>query len=215
MKSQLNFRVAALLTLAPLLWAGNAIVGRLAVGAVPPMALNFARWTIALALLWPLGQRAFQDKRAIAQRWRYLAVLSLFGMGCYSAFQYLALHTSTPLNVTLIAASMPIGMISVGACFYGAQPRWQDLLGATLSLVGVALVISRGDLGNLTKLHFVPGDVLMIAAVICWSFYSWLLVKPPQHMRGEQRPEWNWAEFLLLQCVFGTVWGAGFAGAEA
>ena len=54
-------RIALLLTLPPLMWAGNAVVGRLAVGAVPPVALNAARWAIAFALLWPLGRAVFRS----------------------------------------------------------------------------------------------------------------------------------------------------------
>ena len=43
-------------------------------------------------------------------------------MGSYNALQYLAVQTSTPLNVTLIAASMPVGMMLVGLVFYGERP---------------------------------------------------------------------------------------------
>ena len=40
-------RTALLMTLPPLLWAGNAVVGRLTVGSVPPLTLNFLRWVLA------------------------------------------------------------------------------------------------------------------------------------------------------------------------
>jgi drug/metabolite transporter (DMT)-like permease len=56
--------------------------------------------------------------------------------------------------------------------------------------------------------RFVPGDLYMLGAVIGWSFYSWLLVKPPAHMRGAQRPDWDWAGFLLIQGLFGLA-GSG------
>ncbi|HJW12351.1 MAG TPA: EamA family transporter, partial [Albitalea sp.] len=42
--SRIDARTAVLMTLPPLLWAGNAVVGRLAVGSVPPLTLNFLRW---------------------------------------------------------------------------------------------------------------------------------------------------------------------------
>jgi drug/metabolite transporter (DMT)-like permease len=45
-----------LIVLAVLLWAGNAIVGRLAPdSSVPPLALNFWRWLIALLVLLPVA----------------------------------------------------------------------------------------------------------------------------------------------------------------
>ena len=36
-----------LLCITALTWAGNAIVGRLAVGHIPPVTLSFLRWSLA------------------------------------------------------------------------------------------------------------------------------------------------------------------------
>ncbi|WP_374676351.1 DMT family transporter [Ideonella sp.] len=208
-------RLALLLTLPPLLWAGNAIVGRLAVGQVPPVGLNFARWALAFALLWPLGRAALADRTAIAARWPYLAALGLLGMGSYNALQYLALHTSTPLNVTLIAASMPAWMLGFGALLYRVHPSGRALLGAACSLAGVALVVARGEPARLAELRFVAGDLLMLLAVVCWALYSWLLARPPAHMQGDRRPAWDWAGMLLVQIAFGLGWSGLAAGVEA
>jgi len=210
----LTLRLALLLTLPPLLWAGNAVVGRLAVGAVPPVALNLVRWLLAFALLWPLGKAAFGDLGAIRARWRYLSLLGLLGMGSYNALQYLALHSSTPLNATLITASSPVWMLAIGALVYRIAPRRQDVMGALLSLLGVALVICRGEPERLLALRFVSGDLLMLLAIISWGFYSWLLARPPASMQGEQRPAWDWAGFLLVQIAFGLLWSGAATGVE-
>ncbi|ASM77693.1 membrane protein [Vitreoscilla filiformis] len=215
MTHSLTLRMALLLTLPPLLWAGNAVIGKLAVGIAPPVALNFVRWSLALCLLWPLGHAALRDWPALRARWRYLSLLGLLGMGSYNALQYLALHTSSPLNATLITASSPVWMLAIGALFYGVRPRGRELLGALLSLLGVMLVISRGSLTQLLTLHFVPGDLLMVLAILSWGFYSWLLARPPASMQGDQRPNWDWAGFLAVQISFGLVWCGLSAGVEA
>ncbi|MEK8033527.1 DMT family transporter [Ideonella sp. DXS29W] len=215
MSHALTPRLAFLLTLPPLLWAGNAVVGRLAVGAVPPIALNFSRWLLAFVLLWPLGRQALANRQALASRWRYLALLGLLGMGSYNALQYMALHTSSPLNVTLIAASSPVWMLGFGSLLYGVHPSRRELGGAVLSLIGVALVIARGQPSRLAELQFVPGDLLMLLAIVSWALYSWLLARPPAHMQGSQRPDWDWAGFLLVQISFGLLWSGGMAGIEA
>src|SRR3984957_19660798 len=36
-------------------WAGNAIVGRLAAGHIPPVTLSFLRWTFAFLLILPFA----------------------------------------------------------------------------------------------------------------------------------------------------------------
>ncbi|HMC14875.1 MAG TPA: DMT family transporter [Albitalea sp.] len=210
--TRLTPRTALLMTMPPLLWAGNAIVGRLAVGSVPPLTLNFLRWALAALILLPLGWRVLRAPQAVLQRWPYLLAVGLLGVGTYNSLQYLALVTSTPINVTLIAASMPVWMLAVGALFYRIHPSTRQYVGAALSLAGVVLVIARGDLTTLARVHLVPGDLYVLVSIIAWAFYSWLLAQPPAALRGDQRPAWGWAEFLLIQTLFGLL-GAGAASA--
>jgi drug/metabolite transporter (DMT)-like permease len=199
-----------LLTLPPLLWAGNAIVGRLVREAVPPMTLNLLRWTIALLVLLPLGWRTLRGGHGIVVRWRRYALLGLFGIGMYNSLQYLALQTSTPINATLVASGMPVWMMLVGRIFYGVRVRPWQVGGAVLSIVGVLVVLCRGDVGQLLALRLVAGDLFMILATIAWSFYSWMLLQPDDAapLRAD------WAAFLAVQVGYGLLWSGAFAGAE-
>ena len=213
--TRISARTSILMSLPPLLWAGNAVVGRLMVGSVPPLTLNFLRWTLAALILLPLGWRALREPRQVIERWPHLMIVGLLGVGTYNALQYLALVTSTPINVTLIAASMPVWMLAIGALFYGVHPTRRQLAGAALSLAGVALVLARGDLAALARVQFVLGDLYIVVAIIAWAFYSWMLARPPESMRSPQRPGWGWAEFLLLQVLFGLLGAGAAAGGEA
>jgi drug/metabolite transporter (DMT)-like permease len=214
MTVRLSGRTVFLMTLPPLLWAGNAIVGRLLVGSVPPVTLNFLRWALAALLLLPLAWRTLRQPREIAARWHYLAALGLFGAGSYNALIYLALVTSTAINVTLIAASVPVWILGIGALAYGERPSRRQLLGTVFSLAGVAVVLTRGELAALAQLSFLPGDLYVVGAVIAWSFYSWLLARPPASMRAPLRPAWDWSAMLLLQTIFGLVFAGGTAIVE-
>jgi drug/metabolite transporter (DMT)-like permease len=206
---KLSLRLALLLTVPPLLWAGNAVVGRLLVGQVPPLTLNFIRWLLTVLLLLPFAWRALWPLDRIIERWPYLLLLGVLGAGAYNSLQYLALVTSSPLNVTLVASSMPVWMLAVGAVCFGQRPRPAQWAGAAVGLVGVGVVISRGSLEALMQVRWVVGDIYILLAAIGWAFYSWLLAKPPTHMQGEQRPSasqgWNWAGFLLIQALFGLL----------
>lgn len=207
-------RLVVLMTLPPLLWAGNAVVGRLMVGHVPPLTLNFLRWTLTALILLPLAWRAFRPWSNITQRWPYLMAVGLLGVGAFNSLQYGALVTSTPLNVTLVGSSMPVWMLAVGALFFGEHPTRRQLIGAALGLAGVLLVIGRGSLQTVLQVQFVIGDLLMLLAVIGWAVYSWLLARPPASMRGAQRPDWDWAQFLLVQVVFGVMAAGLFSAGE-
>ncbi|CAN5334071.1 DMT family transporter [soil metagenome] len=213
---RLTPRLAVLLTLPPLLWAGNAVVGRLMAGSVPPLALNALRWSLAMLLLAPLARRLFSRSEwpKIWPRWRYFAATGVLGMGCYNALQYQALRSSSVLNVTLIAASLPVWMLAVGALGFGVRPSRRQMLGAALSLAGVALVIARGSPLALAQVHFVIGDLLMLGAIFSWAIYSWLLARPPRLLQGAERPNWNWAEMLMAQLLFGLAFAGASAGLE-
>lgn len=211
---QLTPRLALLLTLPPLMWAGNAVVGRLMAPSVPPLSLNAMRWALAFVLLLPLARGLFSRLGEVRQRWPYLALTGLLGMGCYNALQYQALRSSSALNVTLIAASLPVWMLAVGALAFKTRATRRQLVGAILSLLGVATVLARGHLARLADVHFVPGDLLMLLAIFSWAIYSWLLARPPGHMQGAQRPDWNWAEALMAQLLFGLVFAGSMAGVE-
>ncbi len=199
-----------MLAAAPLLWAGNAVTGRLVHEMVPPLTLNFIRWLLAFAILLPLAWRVLRPGSPIWPHWRRYAMLGLLGIGCYNALQYMALQTSTPLNVTLVGSGLPVWMLAVGALFFGAPVTRRHVAGALLSIAGVLVVLSRGEWGQLMALRLVPGDLFMVLATVCWAFYSWLLVRTsePASVRTD------WAAFLLAQMVFGLAWSGAFTGAE-
>jgi len=211
----LSPRTAVLMTLPPLLWAGNAVVGRLLVGQVPPMALNLLRWVFAALLLAPLAWRVARDVPAVVRAWPYLLAVGTFGVGLFNALQYLALVTSTPLNVTLINASMPVWMLLVGTLLFGEHPTRRQALGALLSMAGVMTVVTRGAWAALADVRFVVGDAYMLVAVVGWAFYSWLLARPPAWLRPPAHQQWSWAEFLLLQTLFGLAAAGAAATIEA
>lgn len=199
-----------MLVAAPLLWAGNAVVGRALNTLIPPITLNFVRWLLAFALLLPLAWQVLRPGSPLWPHWRRYALLGLLGIGSYNALQYLALQTSTPLNVTLVGSGMPVWMLIIGALCFGVPASRRQIAGVLLSVAGVVLVLSRGSWEQLLALRLVPGDLYMVAATISWSFYSWLLVRTsePRELRGD------WAAFLMAQMIFGLGWSGAFAGLE-
>jgi drug/metabolite transporter (DMT)-like permease len=210
MQRRLTFGTALLLTIPPLMWAGNAVVGRMVRDAVPPMTLNLLRWALALLVLLPLGRAAFKPGSGVLVHWRRYALLGLLGIGLYNSLQYLALQSSTPINVTLVAAGLPVWMMLVGRLFFDAPIRPWQVGGALLSIAGVLVVLCRGDWHQLAALRLVIGDLYMILATIVWSFYSWMLMQKTDApaLRAD------WAAFLLVQVAYGVVFSGAFAAVE-
>ena len=206
----LNLVTALYLTVTTALWAGNAIVGRVLVGSISPITLSAIRWGLAALFLLPLGWRIFKRDSALWQNKTRFLFLGLFGVGSYNVLLYLALQTSTAINVTLIGASMPIWMLMIGAAFYQVRPSLLQIFGALVSMVGVVVVLTRGDVLSLLSMQLVMGDLLIMLATILWAFYSWMLTKPG---KSNER-QWPWAEFLMAQVMIGFLWSLFFDGFE-
>jgi drug/metabolite transporter (DMT)-like permease len=182
------------------MWASNAIVGRMAAGTIPPLTLNFLRWVVALAVLLPfIFAQLKVDWSLGRQHWRLFAATGFLSTTCYNALQYLALITSSPINIALITAAGPIFTLLVGRAFFSAHIGRAAALGAVLSILGVAWVLLRGEIQNLTHVAFVSGDLFMLFAIGLWSVYTWLLRERPKAMSGYS--------VLALQ----MIWGLAFA----
>jgi drug/metabolite transporter (DMT)-like permease len=208
--SHIDLRVMLYLMLAALLWAGNAVVGRLLVGEISPLLLSTVRCLVAIAVLLPFGVSILKANSALWANKKRFLLLGLCGVGGYNMLLYMAIQTSTPINVTLIGASMPIWMLLIGALFFGNRPNGYQVIGALISILGVCVVLSRGDWLAILQVQFVYGDLLMVLATILWAFYSWMLTKPG----SSSERSWPWHAFLLAQVLFGLLWSSAFTVME-
>jgi drug/metabolite transporter (DMT)-like permease len=211
MTQRLTPTAIALLVIPPLMWSGNAVVGRVIAPLISPMTLNLLRWAIAFLLLLPLAGSVLRPGSGLWPQWRRFVLLSLFSIGGYNALLYLALNTSTAINVTLVGASTPVWMLLIGRLLFKVPVTQRQLLGALLSISGVVLVLGRGDWQVITHLRLVPGDIYVLLASVAWATYSWLLAHPTPESATIRA---DWAQFLLGQMVFGLGWSALFSAGE-
>ena len=211
MTYRLTPTAALLLIIPPVLWAGNAVVGRAVSPLISPMTLALLRWTLAFLMLMPLAGRVLRRDSPLWPQWRRFTLLALLSTSGYNALLYLALNTSTPINVTLVGASMPVWMVLIGRIFFGTSISLRQVLGAVLSIGGVVLVLCRGQWELLLGLQWVVGDLYILLASMGWAFYSWMLAHPTPESAPLRA---NWALFLQGQIVFGLGWSLVFAAAE-
>ena len=211
MTQRLSASAIVYLLIPPLLWAGNAVVGRMISTLVSPMTFNLLRWTLAFLVLLTVASRVLRRDSPLWSQWRRFIVLGLLGTSGYNALNYLALHTSTAINVTLVGASTPVWMLLIGRLFFRQSISVRQMLGAFLSILGVLLVLSRGEWIVLMQLQLVPGDFYVMAASIGWAIYSWMLMHPTPESASIRA---EWTTFLLAQVVFGLLWSVLFTTGE-
>lgn len=179
----LFWRTLLLLLLPPLLWAGNFIAGRAISAAVPPVSLSLIRWSIAALCLLPFALKPFlQDRRHyLAYRWHILGT-AITGVAAFNLLVYWGLHTTTATNGIILNSFIPFLVAIFGYLFYRQTLSAAQLLGMLVSLAGVLIVVSHGNLQILLTLAFAPGDLIIFLAMIFWALYTLWLKAIPAHI---------------------------------
>lgn len=164
------------LVLTTLFWAGNAVIARAVIHEIPPFALSFWRWALALVIILPFGLPQLRGHwPLIRANWRQLLLLCALSVGGYNTLLYLAAHTTTAVNITLVNATSPM-LITLLAWGILRQPvTARQLLGIALAVAGILVIVTQGRLAVLTTLDFRRGDLIMVGAVSIWALYSVLL----------------------------------------
>jgi drug/metabolite transporter (DMT)-like permease len=178
--SQSRLKAYALLSLASAAWAGNMVLGRAVRAEIPPIGMAFWRWAVASVVAGPFLLPVLVRNAAVARReWRLIVLLALLGMTLFHTLVYLAVHTTTAINATLILSVSPIIIPTASRVILGRPQTSRELTGAVLSALGVVIIVARGDLAVLRQLAFTRGDLLMLGATAAWSLYSVLLRRKP------------------------------------
>ena len=169
-----------LLSITSLCWAGNAIVGRLAAGHIPPITLSFLRWSLAFLILLPFAwKHLVRDWSAIRGRLGIMVIISVTGIGAFNTLQYWALEYTQALNTLLLQSAGPLVVAVWSLLLLGVRLTLAQAAGVVLSLTGVLVILLHGDLSTLSGIEFNKGDVIFIVALVIFGFYSVMTLKRP------------------------------------
>lgn len=162
--------------LAVLCWAGNALVARAFAGDIPPFALAFWRWTLALAIILPFVAGALWRHRVDLRHagWRLLLIAG-FGIAGYNTLLYSAAQSTAAINITLVNTCIPLMTVIAAGLLLGEWPARRAWWGMALAVLGLLVLISRADWQTLAQLAFNRGDLIMLLAVVDWALYTVLL----------------------------------------
>lgn len=162
--------------LATLLWAGNMTLGRALRGQIGPFSLTAARVLIAAVLLLLLFRRLPPADRRIGADGPLLIGMALTGIVGFPILLYYALNFTTATNAALINGTAPLVTAGLAAILLHERLRTGQLVGAVLSLCGVALVIGAGAgapfAGGAIASGINRGDAIMLLAAAIWGLYS-------------------------------------------
>jgi len=170
-----------LLSITALCWAGNAIVGRLAAGHIPPVTLSFLRWSLAFLIILPFAWKHLKrDWAAIHARLGTMIVLSVAGIGAFNTLQYWALEYTQALNTLLLQSAGPLFVAMWSLILLGVRLTPAQASGIALSLTGVLVILLHGDLTTLSNIELNRGDLIFTVALAIFGLYSVLSLKRPK-----------------------------------
>lgn len=169
-----------LLSMTAFLWAGNAIAGKLGAGHVSPFLLTWLRWLIACSILILISfNHLKRDYITIRKNWKFLFFLGAFGFAIFNGLMYLALNHTTAINVAIEQASMPLIVFILNYLLFRTKVTSYQVIGFIITLIGVAITVTRGNLFGIGNQSLNLGDLLMIGAIMVYGIYSVLLKNKP------------------------------------
>lgn len=181
LKQRLWGNAYLLLTLTTLMWGGNAVAGRLAVDAISPMALTSLRWVVVCAVMPVLLRHQIRAHWPVLKaHWKFIVAMGTVGFTAFNALMYLAAYSTTAINIGILQGSIPVFVLIGAFIAYRTPIGPVQALGVLVTLLGVAVVASRGDIAVLRQFAFAPGDLFMIVACTFYAGYTVAIRSRPQ-----------------------------------
>jgi len=166
----------ALAVLCWLLSAGVYIAAKWVAPEMPPWALCFWRLTLACAILLPIVHRHHEHMIALVKsRAVEVLIIAAIGLTICQGMMYTGLNYTGATTAGLIMALSPVMTMVLARIVLGEPLGLWKALGAALSLVGMLVIVARGDLTALTQLQVNPGELWIVGSALCWAIYTVLL----------------------------------------
>lgn len=169
-----------LLVVAALGWSATAVAARLAVGHVSPMVIVTLRLTVVLVLLGLFaGRRLLAAGADLLPHWRYVLAMGALGYTLFSVLFYWAAHYTTAVNMGLIQGLQPALILAAAFLAHRTRFTLRQGIGVLVTVIGVAVVASRGSLEVVRNLAFSIGDLGVLGAASLYSGYTVALRSRP------------------------------------
>lgn len=186
-RASLRATEAALVGMA-VIWGVNFSVVKYGTQVMEPLAYNAVRMSLGCVVLMALaGWRTGRELLA-ADRWR-LMTLGVLGHCVYQVLFITGIARTRAGTASLVVAASPAMVALVARSFGHEKLPVRAVAGIALSIGGVFLVlggsISEDGTGHLA------GDLMILAAVVCWAFYTTGLLSLTKRVDAVQVAAWT------------------------
>ncbi len=167
-----------LLAICWLLAAGVFIAVKWAGTYTPPWTLVFYRLLFATLFLLPFVASHYREMAArLRDHYWIILTIGALGLAFTQGALFTALHHSSAINVGIVFSVWPITAIVLAALFLGDRLTGLQIIGVMLCFGGVLVVVSQGNPHTIIKTGVNTGDLLVVAGVLSFSFYTVMIRK--------------------------------------
>lgn len=165
-------------TFAVVVWGASFVATKLAVKEISPVTVVWMRFAIGVVILgfatiWR-GQFAWPAHNELA----YFALLGFLGITFHQWLQSTGLVTAQATTTAWIVATIPIFMALLGWLVLDENVGWHQGFGIAVAVIGVVLVVTKGDLASMLHGHFgTRGEFLVLLSAPNWAIFS-ILSRP-------------------------------------
>ena len=174
-----------ILLLVPLFWGGAFGTTKHILSELGPLTTSVLRFMIAgfIMIAWSAwrGQLVWAS---IKRNFFGLLALGATGVFSYNYFFATGLQYTSAITAALIIVINPVFTTCIASFFMGEAWNWRTIVGVVISLLGVSLVISKGDLSVLTHMSIGIGELYLFGSVASWVAYTLIVKKVTRTMEN-------------------------------
>ena len=166
-----DYAVDALLLSTVLIWGFNYAIVKMTFRYFHPIAFNAVRFTVSSAAMFLVLKMRGEGLRIASHDIRSILWLGFIANAFYQFLFVLGLARTGAGNGALIMALSPVFAFLIGVAMGRERFSRGVLIGIIMSLAGVAAIVAFGSEG-ISFAGSWRGDLLMMAASICWGWQS-------------------------------------------
>ena len=169
-----------LLTFSSLVWGGNVVAARWAVGEISPMVLVGLRWIVVSALIAGfMGARLGPVLASLRPHWAYLLPMGVLGFTLSNAMLYEGARFTSGVNVAIIQGVLPVLVLAGARIVHGVRAGLVRWVGVVITMAGIVLIATEGEPARILDLQINKGDALVFLGAAIYAAFTLALRKRP------------------------------------
>lgn len=154
-----------------IIWGISYLSIKVVVTEIEPTLSAFYRFIISSTILFVIMKIKYPQEKILKEDRAKMALGGLFGVALYFFFENYSIYYTSASNVAILISSIPIFTLISQHIIFKEKITGKKLIGATLSVVGLVIVITAKHRVSLFSKGTL-GDLMALGAAVIWVIYN-------------------------------------------